>query len=124
MTDDSRERREVISELFCLSEWLRTVAEADLNEIVADGGITAGMVIQQEARTVQIPRLARLVQQQCKPPVDEAVEAHFSSPADWVNSMDGVRPNDQFIALDRRLFEDCIRRALTNARASSEEPGL
>lgn len=33
--------------------------------------------------------------------------------ADWVNSIAGVKPSDQFIALDRRLFEDCIERALS-----------
>ncbi len=34
--------------------------------------------------------------------------------AAWVNSIKGVRPADQFIALDRRLFEDCITRALSS----------
>lgn len=43
-------------ELLGLPAWLESVAAADLDEIVADGGITAGMVIQQEARTVWLPR--------------------------------------------------------------------
>lgn len=34
----------------CLSRWLDNIANCDLTDIVADGGITAGMVVQQEAR--------------------------------------------------------------------------
>lgn len=34
--------------------------------------------------------------------------------ATWANSIKGVKPADQFIALDRRLFEDCITRALSS----------
>jgi hypothetical protein len=30
----------------------------------------------------------------------------------WVNSIPGVKPSDQFIALDRRAFEDCVDRVL------------
>ena len=37
-----------------------------------------------------------------------------------MNSIPGVRSTDQFIALDRRVFEDCIDRALA---ASNEAPG-
>ena len=33
-----------------LAKWLDKIADLDLTEIVADGGITAGMVVQQEAR--------------------------------------------------------------------------
>ena len=48
-------------------------------------------------------------------------EAPTSATAsDWVNSIPGVRSTDQFIALDRRVFEDCIDRALA---ASNEAPG-
>lgn len=42
-------------------EWLSKVAQLDLEDIAADGGITAGMVVQQEARNVQLPRLNRLL---------------------------------------------------------------
>ena len=35
---------------------------------------------------------------------------------EWVNSIPGVKPADQFIALDRRLFEDCVQRALASQR--------
>lgn len=34
--------------------------------------------------------------------------------AAWVNSIKGVKPTDQFIALDRRAFEDCITRVLAS----------
>lgn len=40
--------------------WLRQFAEADLDDLVADGGITSGMVYQQEALTVIGPKLSRL----------------------------------------------------------------
>jgi hypothetical protein len=47
-----------------------------------------------------------------------------ASPAEWVNSIKGVKPNDQFVALDRRLLEDCIARALAAApTVASEEDG-
>jgi Ser/Thr protein kinase RdoA (MazF antagonist) len=39
-------------------DWLFSIAEIDMDEIVADGGITAAMVVQQEARE-QARRLAR-----------------------------------------------------------------
>lgn len=41
-------------------KWLQEFSEADLDEIAADGGVTVGMVYQQEARTVQVPRLTAL----------------------------------------------------------------
>lgn len=44
-------------EVHSVVRWLESVAKTDPNEIVADGGITAGMVISQEARTVFLPRL-------------------------------------------------------------------
>ncbi len=40
-----------------LIDWLDNFARADLDDVVADGGITAGMVFQQEARTVFGPKL-------------------------------------------------------------------
>lgn len=36
-----------------VNSWLDGVAECDMDEIVADGGITAGMVVAQEAREQQ-----------------------------------------------------------------------
>jgi hypothetical protein len=38
------------------------------------------------------------------------------SAAAWVNSIPGVRPTDQFIALDRRAFERCVERAMASTR--------
>lgn len=43
-------RVEALREAGVVAEWLAKIAEIDLEEIVADGGVTAGMVVQQEAR--------------------------------------------------------------------------
>lgn len=42
-----------------LSRWFQSIRDCAWDEIVADGGVTAWMVIQQEARTVQLPRVYR-----------------------------------------------------------------
>lgn len=44
-----------------LREWLESFLTANLDEIAADGGVTVGMVYQQEARTLQVPRLTALL---------------------------------------------------------------
>lgn len=41
--------------------WFDNIQAVDWEDIVADGGVTAAMVIQQEARTVQAPRLRRVL---------------------------------------------------------------
>lgn len=38
------------SEIAVVREWLSKIADLDLEETVAEGGVTAGMVVQQEAR--------------------------------------------------------------------------
>ena len=43
------------------------------------------------------------------------------SVSDWLNSVPGVRASDQFIAADRRLFEDMIKRVIA-AHAKPSEP--
>ena len=48
------------AEIEGVRNWLWTIVDSDLNEIVADGGITAGMVIQQETHE-QIRRLTNTV---------------------------------------------------------------
>jgi hypothetical protein len=68
MSDPIREALEPFA------KWLSDVAEFDLDEIVADGGITAGMVIQQEARTVWLPRIKALSLLTTKASDDELVE--------------------------------------------------
>lgn len=42
-------QRALDSALDFAHHWLNEIAAVDLSEIVADGGITAGMVVQQEA---------------------------------------------------------------------------
>jgi tryptophanase len=37
-------------DLATVRQWLDQIATIDINDIVADGGVTAGMVVQQEAR--------------------------------------------------------------------------
>jgi hypothetical protein len=59
-----------------VSEWLNSLASSDLNEVVADGGVTAGMVFQQEARTVVAPRiLASLNKLEATTDVERLIEA-------------------------------------------------
>ncbi len=43
----------LIEQVKLLNGWLGDVGETDMCEIVADGGITAGMVVGQEAREQQ-----------------------------------------------------------------------
>lgn len=43
--------------------------------------------------------------------------------ADWVNSIPGVKAADQFIALDRRVFEDCVARALAATQPATSQEG-
>lgn len=50
----SEDLRECLLEV---SRWFQSINDIPWDEIVADGGVTAWMVIQQEARTVQLPRI-------------------------------------------------------------------
>lgn len=45
-----KENGEMRKALQSTERWLNQIAEIDINDIVADGGVTAGMVVQQEAR--------------------------------------------------------------------------
>ena len=55
-------------------EWLRSIVDSDWDEVVADGGVTAGMVIKQEAGE-QLRRIYRAASAPITPPLDsEAVE--------------------------------------------------
>ena len=47
--------------------WLEQIADIDLSEITADGGVTSGMVVQQEARTVIVPRLKSVLSRLSSP---------------------------------------------------------
>jgi len=46
-----------------------------------------------------------------------------ASASDWVNSIPGVKATDQFIALDRRLFEDCVSRAIAATQPATSQEG-
>ncbi|WP_103727620.1 hypothetical protein [Novosphingobium sp. HII-3] len=54
---DTQKNAAVEAVLVQQERWLADIADLSWDEIVADGGVTAWMVIQQEARTVQLPRV-------------------------------------------------------------------
>ena len=48
--DARNDEPELLAQLERFADWLSLIIDCDLTETVADGGITAGMVVQQEAR--------------------------------------------------------------------------
>jgi hypothetical protein len=100
-----------------LAKFLADFAEADLDDIAADGGVTVGMVFQQQARTVFGPRLTALAD----------ARAHSSPPSsEGASSRDEPDYKDLALTAERERDEalkECadLTKALTGLTRQGSE---